>query len=72
MAFFDGDWKLVQTLDGRMFLFNLKTDPREAKNMWSQNIEVGRRMQNLLQETAKEFPNLSPIRGPGPAQRRSR
>ncbi len=72
MALFDGDWKLIQTSDGRMSLFNLKTDPGEATNMWSQNIEVGQRMQKLLQETVKEFPNLSQSRGPGPAQRRGR
>ena len=72
MALFEGDWKLIQTSDGRMSLFNLKTDSREATNMWSQNIEVGQRMQKLLQETVKEFPNLSQSRGPGPAQRRGR
>lgn len=72
MALFDGDWKLIQTSDGRMSLFNLKSDSREATNMWSQNIEVGQRMQKLLQETVKEFPNLSQSRGPGPAQRRGR
>ncbi len=68
MAIFDGDWKLVQTLDGRVSLFNLKMDPREATNMWAANVEVGQRMQRLLTESAIEFRSIAQRRGPGPGQ----
>ncbi len=68
MAIFDGDWKLVQTLDGRVSLFNLKMDPREATNVWAANVEVGQRMQRLLAESAIAFPSFTTRRGPGPVQ----
>ena len=68
MAIFNGDWKLVQTLDGRVSLFNLKMDPREATNVWAANVDVGQRMQTLLAESANEFPSLGQRRGPGPGQ----
>jgi arylsulfatase A-like enzyme len=68
MAIFDGDWKLVQTLDGRVSLFNLKMDPREATNVWAANVEVGQRMQRLLAENASAFPSFTTRRGHGPVQ----
>lgn len=66
MAIFDGDWKLIQTLDGRLSLFNLKLDPREATNVWAANVEVGQRLQRLLAESAIEFPSFAQRRSPGP------
>lgn len=67
-AMFDGDWKLVQTNDGRLWLFNLKTDARESKDVWADNIEVGQRMQRILAESTNEFPKLVQRRGSIPSQ----
>ena len=66
MAMFDGDWKLIQSADGRLTLFNLDKDPHEQNNVWYQNVEVGERLKKSLVEMTAGFPNLSQRRGPAP------
>ncbi len=70
MAIFDGEWKLIQSIDGRLSLFNLMADPQEQNNVWSQNIELGERLKKRLAERTKDFFNLSQRRGPAPRQPR--
>ncbi|MCY2984866.1 MAG: sulfatase-like hydrolase/transferase [Planctomycetota bacterium] len=70
MAIFDGDWKLIQSMDGRLFLFNLNEDPHEQNNVWAQNAEVGERLKKTLAEMTTDFPNLSQRRGPAPRSQR--
>ena len=66
IAIFDGDWKLIQNQDGRLSLFNLRTDPRESINVWDQNVETGECLKKQLLEAASKFPSLAQRRGPPP------
>jgi hypothetical protein len=66
MAIFDGDWKLIQSMDGRLSLYNLKEDSQERNNVWEENKDVGERLQKSLKEITGSFPNLSQRRGPPP------
>jgi arylsulfatase A-like enzyme len=66
MAIFDGDWKLIQTVDGRISLFNLKEDPYEQKDVRSENVEIGERLKKSLEEMTVGFPRLLQRRGPAP------
>ena len=70
MAIFDGDWKLIQSMDGRLSLFNLNEDPHEQKDVLSQNVEVSERLKKTLAEMTVGFSNLSQRRGPTPRPRR--
>ena len=66
MAIFDGDWKLIQSMDGRLSLFNLNEDSQERNDVWTQKIEVGERLQKMLADLTSSFPNLPQRRGPPP------
>ncbi|MBU2950901.1 sulfatase [Tamlana agarivorans] len=50
-----GDWKLIQFLnDGKIELYNLKTDLKESKNLASKNSEVATQLVNELTAWRKD------------------
>ena len=66
IALFDGEWKLIQSLNGNVSLYNMNVDANETKNVWDQNADIGRRLLGQITATAKEFASLPQRRGPGP------
>lgn len=70
IAILDGEWKLVQSLNGSVALYNIHSDPRETTNVWDQNEEVGRRLRMRVAESEKDFPSLTQRRGPPPGPTR--
>ena len=56
LACFDGDWKLVETSDGKRTLFNLAKDSGEAKDVAAEQPEVFRTLGGKLDELKKDLP----------------
>ncbi len=68
-ALFDGDWKLIETADGRTSLFQLANDPGETTDLIVEQPAVAQRLQAKLVEFQKDFPAVRPRSRPGrPAQ----
>ena len=57
-ALFDGDWKFIETADGRTSLFQLENDPGETTDLIVEQAAVAQRLQAKLVEFQKDFPAL--------------
>jgi len=64
----DGDWKLIEWYeDGRLELFNLRTDMAEARNVAAENPDKVRGLHAKLVAWRSEVKAVMPTRNPNPA-----
>jgi hypothetical protein len=66
IAFFDGDWKIIETSDGKRSLFNLAKDISEEKDVASEQAELMKALGAKLDELKKGLPEAADRRGGGP------
>ena len=64
-ALFDGDWKLIETADGRTSLFQLASDPGETTDLIVEQPAVAQRLRAKLVEFQKDFPAVRTRARPG-------
>jgi len=66
IACFDGDWKLIETNDGRRSLFNLAKDVGEEKDVSAEQPDVAKTLGAKLEALKKDLPAAPERRGGGP------
>ena len=66
IACFDGDWKIIETSDGKRALFNLAKDIGEEKDVSTEQAEVMKALGAKLDDLKKGLPEASERRGGGP------
>jgi hypothetical protein len=66
IAFFDGDWKIIETSDGKSSLFNLAKDIGEEKDVSAEQAELMKALGAKLDDLKKGLPEASERRGGGP------
>ena len=68
-AILDGDWKLIETADGKRSLYQLAKDPGETMDLFTQDSEIAQHLGAKLAEVKKDLPAVRarPRRGPGGA-----
>ena len=64
-----GRWKMIQSNRGRRDLYDMVSDPRESKNLWSSETEVAREMDRLLREWVASSGRQRPVTRIVPQQR---
>ncbi|MDO5980271.1 arylsulfatase [Flavivirga spongiicola] len=57
-AIIQGDWKLIYFVGRDYELYNLKEDPEEAKNIYSQNLEKGDALKALMLKARTPHPEF--------------
>jgi arylsulfatase A-like enzyme len=65
-AVFDGDWKLIETADGKRSLFQVAKDPGETTDLLSAQADIAQRLETRLAEVKKELPAVRTRPRPGP------
>jgi arylsulfatase A-like enzyme len=65
-ALFDGDWKLIETSDGKRSLYQLAKDPSETTNQLIQEADIAQRLGTKLDEVKRDLPTVSVRSRPGP------
>jgi arylsulfatase A-like enzyme len=65
-ALFDGDWKLIETSDGKRSLYQLAKDPGETTDLLAGQADLARRLGAKLDEVKKDLPEVSARTRPGP------
>jgi arylsulfatase A-like enzyme len=65
IACFDGDWKLIETTDGKRALYNLKTDLSETKDEAAAHPDIFKSLGAKLDELKQGLP-AAPERRQGP------
>lgn len=68
-ALFDGDWKLIETADGKRSLFQLADDPGETTDLLARQPEIARRLTGELAEMKKDLPTVRARQQPGASGR---
>jgi arylsulfatase A-like enzyme len=58
-AIIDGDWKLIETSDGKRSLYQIAKDPGETTDLYSGSADVARRLEAKLAEVKKNLPAVS-------------
>ena len=71
-ALFDGDWKLIETSDGKRSLYQLAKDPGEKNDLYARTPDVARRLEARLAEIKKNLPAVHNPPPPGPGGRGGR
>lgn len=67
IACFDGDWKIIETADGKRALYNLAKDISEEKDVSSEQAEIMKALGAKLDDLKKGLPEAAERRGgPGP------
>jgi len=69
-AIFDGDWKLIETSDGKRSLYQIAKDPGETTDLYSSSADIARRLEATLAEVKKDLPAVRVRPRPGPGNRR--
>jgi arylsulfatase A-like enzyme len=69
-AVFDGDWKLIETNDGRQSLYKITSDPRETTDLIKEQPAIAGRLSTNLAALKQELPVIRLQPPPGPGQRR--
>ncbi len=64
-ALFDGDWKLIESADGRTSLFQIANDPGETTDVIVEQAAVAQRLQATLSRFKQDFPALLTRPRPG-------
>ena len=64
-AMFDGDWKLIETSDGKRSLFQVATDPGETTDLLSRHSDIAQRLTVKLAELKQELPAVHARPKPG-------
>ena len=49
-AIFDGDWKLIETSDGKRSLYQIAKDPGETRDLYASSAEIAQRLEAKLAE----------------------
>lgn len=65
-ALFDGDWKLIETAEGKRSLFQIIKDPGESTDLIEKEPDIAQRMEAKLAEVKKELPAVVVHPRPGP------
>lgn len=68
-ALFDGDWKLIETSDGKRSLYQLAKDPGETTDLFAKKTDIAQRLGARLTEVKKDLPavRIRPRPGSGGA-----
>ena len=64
-AVFDGDWKLIETSDGKRSLFQVATDPGETTDLLTRHSDIAQRLAAMLAGLKPELPAVSARPKPG-------
>ena len=64
-AMFDGDWKMIETSDGKRSLYDVVKDPGEKTDLYSRSDEVAQRLGEELDRIKKELPTVRDRPRPG-------
>ncbi|HZO51870.1 MAG TPA: sulfatase-like hydrolase/transferase, partial [Bryobacteraceae bacterium] len=56
-----GRWKMIQSNRGRRDLYDMVSDPRESKNLWSSNTDVALEMDGLLRDWVTRSTRQRPV-----------
>jgi len=64
IAFFDGDWKIIETSEGKRSLFNLRTDLGETKDLLTSETELAAMLCAKLDALKSDLPS-APTAGIG-------
>lgn len=67
IAFIDGDWKIIETSDGKRSLFNLAKDIGEETDLATEQPDTLKSLGAKLDELKKGLPAANERRGAGPA-----
>ena len=65
-AIFDGDWKLIETSDGKRSLYQLAKDPSETTDLLARETDIAQRLGAKLAEVKKDLPAVRSRPRPGP------
>lgn len=65
-AIFDGDWKLIETAEGRRSLYQLSKDISETTDLYAKSGVVAQRLAAKLTELKKDLPAVTTRPRPGP------
>ncbi|MCX7047656.1 MAG: sulfatase-like hydrolase/transferase [Candidatus Sumerlaeota bacterium] len=65
-ALFDGDWKLIETADGKRSLYQIVKDPGETTDLLAQHADIAQRLGTKLDEVKKDLPEVRARPRPGP------
>ncbi len=65
-AIFDGDWKLIETNDGKRSLYNIAKDPSETTDLLAKEAALSQRLETELARVKKELPTVRIRQRPGP------
>jgi len=64
-ALFDGDWKLIETSDGKQALYQISKDPAETTDLLANEPETAKRLAAKLAELKKDLPAVQTRPRPG-------
>ncbi len=65
IAFFDGEWKLIETADGQRTLYHITADISETTDELPRQPAIAERLTAKLAELKRDLPIVSQRRGPG-------
>lgn len=57
-AIFDGDWKLIETSDGRRTLYQIARDPGETTDLYASSAETAHRLEAELARLKQDLPTV--------------
>jgi arylsulfatase A-like enzyme len=59
IAFFDGEWKIIETSDGKRSLYNLRTDLGESKDLFASQPELAAKLGAQLDALKQGLPAVT-------------
>lgn len=65
-ALFDGEWKLIETSDGKRSLFHITQDPYEQTDVYTPSNPIGLKLEAKLNQIKKDLPPVTVRQRPGP------
>ncbi len=72
IAFFDGEWKLIETADGQRALYHITADLSETTDELAKHPEIAERLTTELTALKSDLPIANARRGPGGPPGRAR